>query len=180
MRRTLIVSASFLALAAFSLLAAAKLFIWPPSDLARAVDAVVVLSGDHGERMAKARDLLGKGVASTLVHAGTPDSQYVSRMCNAGEDGGFEVVCVRQDPDNTSTEAQAVRSLAAGRNWDSIAVVTTTWHVPRARLLFRRCFDGEVYVLGARRPAESTRALMSTVARESIKVAYSLLAERRC
>ncbi len=180
MRRTLLVSASILASGAILVMAAARPFIWPPSDLNRQVDAVVVLSGDMGERMDKARDLLAKGIAPTLVHAGSPDSQEVIRMCGERRDGGVEVICVLPAPDNTSTEAQAVASLAESHHWESIAVVTTRWHVPRARILFRRCFDGDVYMVGAHRPIESRRALMSTVAREGLKVAYHLVAERTC
>ena len=59
----------------------AGLIIWPPSSSLRHADAIVVLSGDHGERLSRARLLLGRGVASTLVLDGEPDSPESTRLC---------------------------------------------------------------------------------------------------
>ena len=48
----------------------ARLFVWPKSGSPRQVDAIVVLSGDHGERLARGLALVRAGVSSTLVLGG--------------------------------------------------------------------------------------------------------------
>lgn len=50
----------------------------------------------------------------------------------------FEVVSVVPDPPSTRGEARAVARLARERGWRRILVVTSTYHVPRTRLIFRR------------------------------------------
>lgn len=128
----------------------------PARDEPGRADAVVVLSGDHGERLARAKELLAAGVAPTLVLVGTPDSVENLEMC-AGRTT-YEVVCLRPEPDSTRTEAAATAELARARNWRSIVVVTSTPHVTRARLLFDRCFPGTLDVVGADLPFGGARA----------------------
>lgn len=122
----------------------------PAQDDPGRADAVVVLSGDHGERLARAKELLAAGVAPTLVLAGTPDSLENLEMC-AGR-STYDVVCLRPEPDSTRTEAAATAELARDRDWRSIVVVTSKPHVTRARLLFDRCFPGSLDVVGADLP----------------------------
>ncbi len=155
----------------------ARMFVWPPSDDPDRVDAVVVLSGDRGERMANGLRLMSRGVAPVLVHAGTPDSQEVLRLC-AGRQP-FEVVCLRPNPDNTRAEARAVAALGEVRGWRSIAVVTSTPHLTRATILFRRCFDGDVQAVDAR-PSFSPREWRGQVVKEWAGVLHALTVGRRC
>ncbi len=135
------------------IIAAAALVVrvWRPHiDHSEHADAVVVLSGDQGERLGLAQRLLDGGVSSTLVLAGQPDLAEDVSLCQGGR--RFEVVCLRPDPDSTRAEARSTAKVAASRHWKSIVVVTTTTHVSRARLLFSRCFDGPVKVVGAKPP----------------------------
>lgn len=134
-------------LAVVAALALGASVVWPRTDPPGRADAVVVLSGDHGERLARAKELLAGGVAPTLVLVGTPDSVENLDMC-AGRTA-LDVVCLRPEPDNTRTEAAATAELARSRNWETLVVVTSTPHVTRARLLFDRCFDGALRVVGA-------------------------------
>lgn len=129
----------------------ARLFVWPPTGSPGRVDAVIVLAGDHGERLDRALTLIRQGVSSTLVLDGEPDSVHVLELCAGGQP--FEVVCLRPDPDSTRHEARAAGQLAAERNWDRVAVVTSTAHVTRAGVLFDRCLDASVVMVeGRRRP----------------------------
>ena len=129
----------------------ARLFVWPPTGSPGRVDAVIVLSGDHGERLDRALTLIRQGASSTLVLDGEPDSVHVLELCAGGQP--FEVVCLRPDPDSTRYEARAAGQLAAERNWKRVAVVTTTAHVTRAGVLFDRCLDASVVMVeGRRRP----------------------------
>ena len=157
--------------------ATARLFLWPPTDQPDNVDAVVVLSGDHGERMRRALELMADGVAPTLVHAGTPDSGQVLDLCAGGQ--SFEVVCLMPDPDSTRAEARAVTLLAKTRGWDSIAVVTSNFHVTRAGMLFRRCFDGDLKMVGPEASFTVKTRLLQLV-NEWAGLTEALLIERGC
>lgn len=155
----------------------ARLFVWPPSDRPERVDAVVVLSGDHGERLPRALRLMQAGTAPTLVLAGEPDTVLAMRLCD--ERRTYEVVCLRPNPDSTRAEARSTGRLAAERRWRSVLVVTTTHHVTRAELLFRRCFDGRVLAVGAD-PPYGWRTSLRQVVDEGLKVGHALLLERSC
>lgn len=153
--------------------ATARLFIWPASTVPRRADAVIVLSGDHGERLARALRLVESGVAPTLVLAGEPDSQQARDLCHAA--AGYEVVCLRPQPDSTRAEARATARLVAERGWRRIAVVTTTTHLTRAGLLFRRCSDASVDMVKAHRAPS-----VYFVVHEWVGLVQALTVERGC
>jgi uncharacterized SAM-binding protein YcdF (DUF218 family) len=60
------------------------------------------------------------------------------------------VTCFTPNPATTQGEAQNIRRLAAAKHWNTIIVVTSTYHVSRARMIIRRCFDGTLEVVAAR------------------------------
>lgn len=122
----------------------------PRSDHPTHADAIVVLSGDHGERIKLAQELLRAGVARTLILDGTPDLVEDLDLCKGGQP--FDVICLHPEPDSTRAEARALAQLASRRHWDSITVVTSTPHVSRSRLLFSRCFPHRLDVVGAALP----------------------------
>ena len=63
------------------------------------------------------------------------------------------------------------------KGWGSVVVVTSTYHVTRARLLFDRCVDARVRVTGA----TYQRSLIPLeVFLEPAKLAYALVVARRC
>jgi uncharacterized SAM-binding protein YcdF (DUF218 family) len=80
------------------------------------------------------------------VFAGTPDTEAGVAVCRDPQP--FEVICLTPSPDSTRNEARATGQLAAERHWKRLLVVTTRYHVARARLLFHRCFAGEVEAIG--------------------------------
>ncbi len=152
-------------------------FLWPNVDRAGRADAVIVLSGDHGERLTEGLRLMELGVAPTLVLNGTPDLDQVNELCKGGQP--FEVVCLRPEPDSTRTEASAAGRLAGERGWRQVVVVTTRYHVTRARLWFSRCVEGAVRVVGAEPPyGRSMRARQ--VVHEWLGVWHGLVVSRRC
>ena len=51
---------------------------------------------------------------------------------------------------HAAARPRASRGSRASDGWRSVAVVTSTFHVFRARMLFERCFDGRVDAVGAR------------------------------
>jgi uncharacterized SAM-binding protein YcdF (DUF218 family) len=155
----------------------ARLFVFPPSDTPRSADAVVMLSGDHGERLPRALALMRAGVARTLVHDGEPDSAEARALCEKPQT--FEVVCLHPEPDNTSAEAYALGRLALNRDWKTVVVVTSTQHVARAGLLFRRCVSADVRMVPAR-PAFSWRLTARLIGEEWVKLAYLVTVDRGC
>lgn len=51
----------------FGGLLTARLFVWPWTPPVTRADAVIVLAGDHGDRLAKTLELVRSGVAPVLV-----------------------------------------------------------------------------------------------------------------
>lgn len=153
-------------------------FVWPANQTPDRADAIVVLSGDHGERLPVALRLLERNVAPTLVFDGTPDRGEEEQLCREGW-RGREVVCLRPEPDGTRPEAQAAGRLARERGWDRMIVVTSSHHAARSGLLFRRCIDGSVHVVPARRHLPWREAVWHTV-REWAGTGYFLVFKRAC
>ena len=177
MRRVVRVALCGALLAAMVFLGSLAPFVWPTGDSVKRADAVMVLSGDHGERLAKGLSLMEEGVAPTLVLNGTPDLAEVFELCKGGQP--FEVVCLRPEPDSTRAEARAAGRLVTERRWDDVVVVTTKYHVTRARLLFSRCIDGNVKMVPAT-PPYGRRMRARQVFREWLAVGYSISLARGC
>jgi hypothetical protein len=124
-------------------LVAFVLFVRPPTADVDAVDAVGALAGGAGERLRVARELVeDDGAASVLVLSYGPSS-----LC-AG-DHPYEVICFVPDPSTTAGEAREVGRLADEHGWSSLAVVTSTHHVTRSRVLVGQCTDAEVAMVDA-------------------------------
>jgi len=135
------------------LVTVAFLFIWPRADAPPArADAVVVLSGGLNERLDPALALVRRGVAPVLaISSAFRDPRWTKahRLCR-GEEGPtrFRVLCFEASPYSTRGEARSVARLARQHGWTRIVVVTSTYHVTRARMLFQRCYHGRLWVVG--------------------------------
>jgi uncharacterized SAM-binding protein YcdF (DUF218 family) len=133
------------------------LFVRPDTDQPRRADAVVILGpGLHGERWREGLRLMRQGFGRVLVISKARDPNWTAadRFCSG--DSRFQVVCFRAKLFRTRGEAQAVAALASRYRWHSLLLVTSTYHVTRARLLYRRCFGGRVDVVGANPEASLT------------------------
>ena len=153
-------------------------FLWPHTARPERADAVFILSGDHGERLPQALRLMDGHVAPTLVFIGTIDRALEDELCQGGR-VPYEVLCVRPNPDSTRHEARAAARLADSRGWRRLVVVTSTHHVSRSALLFRRCFDGEVEMVAGRAPF-TREELSRQIAHEWLAVAHALTVGRGC
>jgi uncharacterized SAM-binding protein YcdF (DUF218 family) len=155
---------------------AARFVLWPEEQAPRHADAVVVLAGDH-LRLGKALELMARRVAPTLVISDgrAPGWYRANRLCDGR--ARFRVVCFEPRPYSTRGEAREVARLARSRGWRSVVVVTSRYHVTRARLLFDRCVDVRVSVTGA----TYRRSLVPLeVFLEPAKLAYALVVARGC
>jgi uncharacterized SAM-binding protein YcdF (DUF218 family) len=65
----------------------------------------------------------------------------------ANDNPAYQVICFEPDPATTRGEAEEIGRLARERGWHSVLVVTSTYHVSRARLIVQRCMPGTVRVL---------------------------------
>jgi len=142
----------FVLVAIFSLL----FFRWiiaPGSTAAEDVepaDAVVLFVGGRGERLLKAAELINAGAAEVLVipNGTIPGWSDANRFC-LDETPGIRVICPTPYPDDTRGEARVIGELARVEGWDELIMVTSDFHVSRARLKLRRCFDGVITAVAA-------------------------------
>jgi uncharacterized SAM-binding protein YcdF (DUF218 family) len=151
------------------------------STMPRRVDAVVVLAGGRGERLAHARTLVREGRTRTLVISHGYGWPAARALCRRGVYERAQVVCFEPQPDTTKGEAIAVRRLATSRGWRSIAVVTSTYHMRRSLWLTRRCSPSDVSVSSSpARPLWSSPGTWAAVIREEGALLKSLAVDRRC
>jgi uncharacterized SAM-binding protein YcdF (DUF218 family) len=149
----------------------ARFILWPSEDEPLQADAVVVLAGGAGERLREGIRLAERGVAPVLV---------LSHGGRCGDRPTYDVVCFTPRPDRTQGEARGAARLARERGWGSVVVVTSTYHVARTRMLFRRCLDGEIRVVGARPRTWRGLPTPRQIAWEWLGFGHALLAERAC
>ena len=132
-------------------LVAAVLVIGRPCDHHPThADAIVGLGWPVAQdRIVTAQRLVDAGVSSNLVISLFAEEQPLThqRYCESPP-AGIEVFCFRPDPGTTRGEARFVRTLAAARGWRHLVVVTSTYHVSRARMVFQRCYSGRLEMVG--------------------------------
>jgi len=121
-------------------------------DRVQPVDAIVVLSGDEGERVIEAAEWYSKGYGEYLVITKTDTEEigeqktYSENLLRIAIDQGVpqdSILFSEGMAGNTFEEAQAVLELVKIRNIKSILIITDTFHTRRAKMIFNRVFDGE-------------------------------------
>jgi uncharacterized SAM-binding protein YcdF (DUF218 family) len=157
------------------------LFVWPTQDHPGHAAAIIVLAGDAEHRFPRALALARAGVAPVLVVSDGARSSWAParKLCAHPGNHGFRVVCFRPAPYSTRGEARGALALAERNRWRSLLVVTSTYHVFRARMLFGRCLDGHarVYATGT---STSLAWLPLKMVTETIKLGLSLTTRRGC
>jgi len=161
---------------------AVYLFVFPQRDRPAHASAIVVLGGDAEQRLPLGLKLAGAGVAPVLVVSDGAGSDWAPARALCAHPGGytFKVVCFRPNPFSTRGEARQMKRMAAARGWRSLLVVTSTYHVYRARMLFQRCLKGQhlrLYVEGVR---SGWRSLPLNAAAETLKLGLAETLRRGC
>lgn len=126
--------------------ATVRLFVWPSASVPRRTDAIVVFGARSPERLPDALRLANEGLAPVLVLMSPPDDRSICR-----DVASLEVICRIPEPFTTRGEARVVGRLASQRGWESVLLVTSTYHLTRSRLLLERCFEGKVHGLASGR-----------------------------
>jgi uncharacterized SAM-binding protein YcdF (DUF218 family) len=78
---------------------------------------------------------------------------------------------------STRGEARIVSRIAHERKLRSLDVVTSQFHVFRARRIFERCFDGDLHMVGS---GQTWWLIPKYMVTESAKLAYQSLFARGC
>jgi uncharacterized SAM-binding protein YcdF (DUF218 family) len=156
--------------------ATVALFVIPHGDRPIHADVVFVLSGSS-KRLPVALRLVREGYAPLLLvsRTRTNPSQLEQQAC--AHRVGVRVLCLHADPYSTVGEAELLARLASARHWNTVDVVTSRYHVLRARILMRRCYHGRLRVVGAPSPP---LLVALNAALESVKLVYHELVHRGC
>jgi uncharacterized SAM-binding protein YcdF (DUF218 family) len=156
-----------------------RLFVWPTTDRVEDPDAVVLFVGGRGERLEKAVELVRQHNVDALVIPNGTDPTWPAANAICSEPQQFLVFCPTPQPDTTRGEARTIAELAGQEGWDRLAMVTSDYHMSRARLLLSRCFDGDVAVVRAdSRLGPLDRAVR--IAHEWVGLARARVIDRSC
>jgi uncharacterized SAM-binding protein YcdF (DUF218 family) len=155
------------------------LFVWQPTDKPVPADAVVVLSGGGNYRLDPALELMRRHVAPLLVISGAGlDPRYKkARAICARRPTAFKVLCFDPHPYSTRGEAREIARLAKARGWKQVDVVTSHYHVFRARMIIRRCYHGGLAMIGTHYKLTHLPAEILT---EWAKLIYQTTIQRGC
>ena len=123
----------------------------PHVDAPARVDAVLVLGPpDEDGRLQVAEQMAARGLTSTVVVSVNNRYQKTAVNFCRQPPHGIAVYCFTPDPGTTRGEAEHLRQLVRQHGWTRVAVVTSTYHVSRARMIVQRCFGGTLLMVPAR------------------------------
>ncbi len=180
-RQLLSVSLVLASLITVASIATDRLFVNPRYDTVRRSDAVVVIAGGPW-RLRKGIELVERRTAPLLI-VSNPNGKWAYKgeaphLCDGhGRKRPYEVICFDPVPESTQGEARFVKRIAAERHLRSIIVVTSYFHVTRARIEMRRCYKGRLAVIGT--PLQTVKKWF-WVALEWPKLAYAETLNRGC
>jgi uncharacterized SAM-binding protein YcdF (DUF218 family) len=128
--------------------------LWLVNESPVKSDAIIVLGDDNydGDRAFQAASLFRAGMAPVVVASGRALRPYAGLAEIIGHDleshgvPSAAVVKFSHRGNNTREEAEALAGLVASRGWKSVLVVTSDYHVRRARFIFEHVFPAAVTV----------------------------------
>lgn len=156
---------AFLSAAAIWVGAVSFRILVPPTNGNAHTDVVLSLApGDN--RLPTALKFYEQGDADNLAISWFPaeftesvpehsKSRLAQDTCTAKDD--TRVYCFTPSEGTTIGEALAFRELAESQDWDSVTLVTSSYHVFRARYIFERCLPSEIEVQTVSAPIELSR-----------------------
>lgn len=151
-----------------------RLIAFPRTDAPAQADAIVALDGDRPRRVRKAVTLASAGYAPVLVVVRADNA--APELVEPNSTLPFEVVSFTPDPPTTRGEARGLAALVTQRRWNDIAVVTSTPHVTRARLILERAVLARLTFVSA---GSNRRRLPRHLVSETAKLVLALTLRRR-
>jgi uncharacterized SAM-binding protein YcdF (DUF218 family) len=121
----------------------ARLFVFPDTNKPTHADAVVVLAGARKPRLNKGLELMRKGIAPTLVISDAPVFGWPEANSLCAGHAKFKVICFRAKSYSTRGESEEIAHLVKEHHWTEVVVVTSKFHISRARILVKRCLEGK-------------------------------------
>ncbi len=136
-----------------------------PADIKARTDAIVVPTGGPG-RIARGIEVLAAGSAPRMFISGADRSTSAASIARVGSlDRRLFACCVDIGHEASNTRANAEETLEwlQGRKAKSLRLVTTDWHMPRARFELERVIGRDVRIVS---DAVDSEADLSVLARE--------------
>jgi len=142
------------------LIAGFFVIVRPPTDQPSRVDAILVLGPPQVDgRITDALAMAAAGLADTVVISIPRSPGWELRRTCRRPGAGYTVICIRPEPSTTRGEAEELHRLTGSHHWTSVMVITSTYHVARARMLVKRCESARLLVVAASgRPSIATFA----------------------
>lgn len=128
-----------------------------PASPTSPLDAVIVLAGSSDERLPVAQRLVADVAAPVLVVSwtDTPGNISADALCREASFPSSSLVCFRPAGLDTRGEAEVIGKLVKANGWNSIAVVTSSYHVPRSQTLIQQCTDSTVNMAASKPDLDS-------------------------
>lgn len=132
-------------------LAACFVVVYEPTvDRPAHADAIVVLGPpDVDGRVSEAYALARQHFAGTVVISVESQEQFQAKSACRNDNPAYQVICFQPSPRTTRGEAEEVGRLAQQHHWHAVLVVTSRYHISRARLIVSRCLPGPVRMIAA-------------------------------
>ena len=111
-------------------------------------DAIVVLGPATSARTDAAAALARQGLSHVLVLSNASGYAHARQLCTQPP-AGWNLTCFVPEPGTTRGEAEYVRTLAQRYGWTNLIVVTSRFHISRARLILKRCLSGRLQMVAA-------------------------------
>jgi len=136
--------------------------MFPREDPPSSADTIVVLGGlGSAAVVQEALDLAKAGYSDhVLISDAFGGDTRPANLCArdpAVPGTSIDVECFDPHPTSTRGEAEAIAAFASAQGWSSVIVVTSSYHVSRARLQISRCYSGTLAVIGAVQPMDSAK-----------------------
>jgi uncharacterized SAM-binding protein YcdF (DUF218 family) len=149
-----------LALLAIWLLGCYLVLVEPTVNKPARADAILVLGPPDVDGRAEAAYALARAhYAGTVVVSVQSDLQQQVKGACRNQNPDYQVICFQPNPGTTRGEAHEIAQLARTHHWRTVIVITSTYHISRARMIIERCLPGKVLMVAAPgRPAISTWA----------------------
>src|SRR6185437_10525296 len=106
-------------------------------------DAILVLGPPDVDGRAEAAYALARAhyAGTVVISVQSGLQQQVKGACR-NQNPDYQVICFQSDPGTTRGEAHEIAQLARTHHWRTVIVITSTYHISRARMIIERCLPG--------------------------------------